>query len=81
MRQFNISPDSFIEMIPKSEIKEKRENPNIIVCENGASYRKEDSMLKKILSDLYAQRKEYKKMSYSYFTKADNLRKKIKLIK
>lgn len=81
MRQFNISPDSFIEMIPKSEIKEKRESPNIIVCENGASYRKEDSMLKKILSDLYAQRKEYKKMSYSYFTKADNLRKKIKLIK
>ena len=81
MRQFNISPDSFIEMIPKDKIKEKRENPSIIICENGASYRKEDSMLKKILSDLYAQRKEYKSTSYDYFTKANNLRKKIKLIK
>jgi DNA polymerase elongation subunit (family B) len=81
MRQFNISPDSFIEMIPKDKIKEKRENPDIIICENGASYRKEDSMLKKILSDLYAQRKEYKSTSYDYFTKANNLRKKIKLIK
>jgi hypothetical protein len=56
MRQFNISPDSFIEMIPEMEVKQKRKEKDIIVCENGAVYKKEDSMLKLILSDLYGQR-------------------------
>ena len=79
MRQFNISPDSFIEMIPEVEVKQKRKEKDIIVCENGAVYKKEDSMLKLILSDLYGQRKEYKKTSYAYYEKAHELKKKFKV--
>ena len=79
MRQFNISPDSFIEMITEMEVKQKRKEKDIIVCENGAVYKKEDSMLKLILSDLYGQRKEYKKTSYTYYEKAHELKKKFKV--
>jgi DNA polymerase elongation subunit (family B) len=80
MRQFNISPDSFIEKIPEAKIQERRKDKNVIVCDNGVVYNTEESILKKILSDLYAQRKDYKKTSYEYFTKADRLKKKIKLL-
>lgn len=77
MRQFNISPDSYVEQVYKTEIPKRREDTNVIVCDNGVVYSKEDSILKKILSDLYAQRKEYKEMSYDYFTKADRLKKRL----
>jgi DNA polymerase elongation subunit (family B) len=79
MRQFNISPDSYLEIVPESQITARREDTDVIVCENGVVYKKEDSMLKLILSDLYAQRKDYKKTSYSYFTKADELKKKFRV--
>ena len=52
MRQFNISPDSFLEMVPENEVQKRRLDSSVIVCENGAVYKKEDSMLKLILSDL-----------------------------
>ena len=77
MRQFNISPDSYIEQVKNHEIKERREDTNVIVCDNGVVYSKEDSVLKKILADLYSQRVEYKSASYDYFTKADNLKKRL----
>ena len=80
MRQFNISPDAYIEQVSKSKIEEKRKDKNVIVCDNGVVYTTQDSILKKILSDLYTQRKEYKKTSYDFFTEADNLKKKIKVI-
>jgi DNA polymerase elongation subunit (family B) len=77
MRQFNISPDAFIEKVTPNKIVEKRKDKNVIVCENGVVYKKEDSILKKILSDLYNQRKVYKKASYEYYSKAEALKKKI----
>ncbi len=77
MRQFNISPDAFVEKVTPDKIVERRKDKNVIVCENGVVYTTEDSILKKILSSLYDQRKQYKKLSYTYYTKADNLRKKI----
>jgi DNA polymerase elongation subunit (family B) len=79
MRQFNISPDAYIEMVPESQIAERRKDDSVIVCENGVVYSKEDSILKKILSDFYAQRKDYKKTSYDYFEKAHELQKKFSL--
>lgn len=78
MRQFNISPDSYIDIIPKSQIEERRKNPDEIVCENGVVYSKKESVLKKILSDLYEQRKNYKKTSYEYYEKAHELKKKFR---
>jgi hypothetical protein len=66
-------------MVGEAEIKERRKDESVIVCENGVVYKKEDSILKKILGDLYGQRKEYKKTSYEYYTKADELTKKFKL--
>lgn len=80
MRQFNISPDAYIEQVYKDQVAERRKDRDVIVCDNGVVYKKEDSILKKILSDLYSQRKQYKKMSYDYFSKADHLKKKINLL-
>ena len=77
MRQFNISPDAFVEQVPKSEVPKRRKDTNVIVCDNGVVYSKEDSILKKILGDLYDQRKNYKQMSYEYFAKADKLKKRL----
>jgi DNA polymerase elongation subunit (family B) len=77
MRQFNISPDAFVEQVHKSEVAKRREDTNVIVCDNGVVYSKEDSILKKILGDLYDQRKDYKQMSYEFFTKADRLKKRL----
>jgi DNA polymerase elongation subunit (family B) len=79
MRQFNISPDSYIEQVSEGEVEERRKDNNVIVCENGVVYKKEDSILKKILSDLYAQRRQYKKASYEYYEKAHVLEKKFSL--
>ena len=79
MRQFNISPDAYIEIVPESQVSERRKDQDVIVCENGVVYSKEDSILKKILSDLYAQRKEYKKTSYEYYEKAHEIEKKFNL--
>jgi len=78
MRQFNISPDAYIEQVYKTEVAERRKDKDVIVCDNGVVYKKDDSILKKILTDLYAQRKQYKKMSYDYFTKADKLKKRLR---
>ena len=78
MRQFNISPDAYIEQVYKTEVAERRKDKDVIVCDNGVVYKKDDSILKKILTDLYAQRKQYKKMSYEYFTKADQLKKRLR---
>ena len=70
MRQFNISPDAYIEKIYKSEIDERRKDKSVIVCDNGVVYKTEDSILRKILSDLYAQRKDYKKTCLLYTSDA-----------
>jgi DNA polymerase elongation subunit (family B) len=78
MRQFNISPDSFIEKVKPIEVEAKREDKEVIVCDNGVVYRKEDSMLRMILGDLYGQRKDYKSLSYDYFTKAENIKRHLK---
>lgn len=78
MRQFNISPDAYIEKISKAEIADRRKDKEVIVCDNGVVYNTDDSILRKILSDLYQQRKDYKTTSYEYYTKADNLKKLLK---
>lgn len=75
MRQFNISPDAFVEKVPLSKIEERRQDKNVIVCENGVVYRNEDSMLKMILTDLYSKRKQYKSTSYELHTKAEHYKK------
>ena len=53
-------------------------NKEVIVCYNGVVYNDSESVLKKILGDLYSQRKDYKKLSYDFYTKAEELKKKIK---
>jgi hypothetical protein len=77
MRQLNVSPDSFIKKVePTAGEAEKREDR--IVSVTGAVYSKEDSILKNILTDLYNQRRTYKKKYFELEVKADELRKKIK---
>ena len=57
MRQFNISPETFV-----LKNKNHRRKDNEIVCTSGAVYRNDfEGFIPKILSDFYAQRKRYKK--------------------
>ena len=57
MRQFNISPDTFI-----TKDKERTPNTKEIKCCSGATYSKEfEGFIPKILTDFYTQRKVYKK--------------------
>ena len=81
MRQFNISPDVFVEKINVADIKERRADKSVIVCENGVVYKTETSILKEILNDLYAKRKHYKGLSYKLSTRADEVREKIAKMK
>jgi DNA polymerase elongation subunit (family B) len=77
MRQLNVSPDSFIRKVdPNNADAEKRDDR--IVSVTGAVYRKDESILKNILTDLYNQRRTYKKKYFELEVKADELRKKIK---
>lgn len=62
MRQFNISPESFVKKSTKEEVLEPyRENKDYIVAVNGAIYKADKvSALTNILSDLYSKRRFYK---------------------
>jgi DNA polymerase elongation subunit (family B) len=59
MRQFNVSPESFIvKTIDQNKLEKNRQDPNFIVSVNGAIYdNKEISVLKEILTNLYSERK------------------------
>lgn len=61
MRQFNVSPESFIEKTSDTKKLEKYQNDEqYIVSVTGAVYKNEVSVLKEILTDLYTQRKVHK---------------------
>jgi DNA polymerase elongation subunit (family B) len=77
MRQFNISPDSFIEMSNKNDV-EKYNNNDYTVTSTGAVYKKEPSILKKVLTDLYAKRREYKKKMLEYKLELEQISEKLK---
>jgi DNA polymerase elongation subunit (family B) len=80
MRQINVSPDSFIKKVDPSE-RHQEMGPDRIVSITGAVYSKEESILKNILTDLYSQRKTFKKKSFELQMKAEDIRKKIKKMK
>jgi DNA polymerase elongation subunit (family B) len=63
MRQYNVSPESFITKIPTESktFKDYQENPEFIASVTGAVYdNKGVSVLKEILTNLYSQRKTFK---------------------
>jgi DNA polymerase elongation subunit (family B) len=62
MRQFNVSPESFItKTSDQTKIEKYKNDPNFIVSVNGAIYdNKEVSVLKEILTNLYSERKRNK---------------------
>jgi DNA polymerase elongation subunit (family B) len=78
MRQMNISPESFIGKINKDEIDEARKDLSQIVATSGAVFYKEDSVLKTVLSDLYAQRKVYKNRYLEIQEELGELEKQLK---
>jgi len=78
MRQMNVSPESFVKKV-KPENREVEKADDKIVAVTGAVYDKEDSILKEILTDLYSQRKEYKKKSFELQQKAYEMEKQEKL--
>jgi len=59
MRQFNVSPESFVLKVSDPTKMEKyKEDPSYIASVNGAVYNnKEISVLKEILTNLYTERK------------------------
>lgn len=76
MRQFNISPDSYVKQV-NPEDREKHVTESNIVTKSGAVYEKSLSILREILSDLYQQRKDYKKRSWLFKTRVDEIEKKL----
>ena len=74
MRQMNVSPESFIKKV-KPEMRNEEKSDDKIVAVTGAVYDKEDSILKEILTDLYSQRREYKKKSFELQQKAYEMEK------
>jgi len=68
MRLANISPDSFIEKIPQSQVEEERKkgDKSKIITASGAVYGIETSILKQVLTNLYSQRKEYKATMFEH---------------
>lgn len=80
MRQINISPESFL-IKASTEEAEALKNPNNIVSVTGAVYKKDDSILKNILTELYTNRKIYKGKSKEYQIEIENIRNEIKKIK
>jgi len=68
MRQFNIGPETLVTVIPENNevLKQEWRDKGYIVCASGAVYQKEDGHLKKIITDLYFKRKEYKKTSFKF---------------
>lgn len=71
MRQFNISPESFINLISEEtkkvyneKTKENEETDDKIVCANGAVFGTENSVLREALDDFYSKRKKAKYESY-----------------
>lgn len=77
MRQINVSPDSFIKKVEVSK-REAECAEDRIVSVTGAVYKKEDSILKDILTDLYTKRKVYKKKYFELLEEADKLEKDLK---
>lgn len=74
MRQFNTSPEVFIDKINSSEVEERRKNDsNVIVCENGSVYKKEQSVVRDIMDDADVERQTYKKKAKEYFNKSTKL--------
>jgi len=76
MRQMNVSPESFIKKVSpekrNAEISDDR-----IVAVTGAVYNTERSILKDVLTRLYSQRKEYKKLSFKYQQEAYEMEKEL----
>jgi len=80
MRQINVSPESFIGKMPIEEANNLKNSDNIVSV-TGAIYKKEDSVLKDILTELYTNRKIYKKESKEYQLKVEKIKNEIKKIK
>lgn len=78
MRQFNISPESFIKKTTSPQVLENYKNDkNFIVAVTGAIYdKKEESVLKEILDDLYSKRRLYKDKYLLIEKKISELEKK-----
>lgn len=68
MRQFNIGPETLVTILSENDemLKQQWRDKGYIVCASGAVYEREDGNLKKIITDLYFKRKEYKKTSFKY---------------
>tara|TARA_R110001592_G_scaffold120545_3_gene324965 strand:- start:43465 stop:44871 length:1407 start_codon:yes stop_codon:yes gene_type:complete len=76
MQQWNVSPESFIlKVAPEKRKAEERDDR--IVAITGAVYDTERSTLKDVLSSLYSQRKDYKKLSFKYQQEAYEMKKEL----
>jgi DNA polymerase elongation subunit (family B) len=77
MRQMNVSPESLVKKVHPN-MRHAEIAPDKIVAVNGAVYTTEESILKKILTRLYSQRKEYKNKSFKLQQKAYDIEQEMK---
>lgn len=81
MRQWNISPESFLGKAPDYESIPDGDNPNIIKCKTGAYFDgTKDSIFRTMLTNYYGQRKAAKKVmltSDEEYARLQNIKKKL----
>ena len=76
MREINISPESFIEKtLDDEKLENYKKQEDVIVSCTGAVYRKDESILKTILTDLYSNRKVSKHKHLNIEIELDRLKK------
>lgn len=85
MRQFNISPDSYRGIIQKDNTIKFNKNKSTlekddIVTVNGAVYCREEGVVTKMLTEIYSDRKRYKKLMIEKETEREELKRKQHII-
>ena len=81
IRQFNISPDTFVSKTDdEDKIKklQNKDNDKYIPTSSGAIYKQKRGWIPQILDDLYDQRKYFKKKSFNYQLCVDEIKNKLK---
>lgn len=77
MRQFNISPEVFVEKVDSDQMKRKRIEEGYIVTYNGCVFKNQDSALYRVLTGQFNQRKSEQKESQRLEKESHLIRKEL----
>lgn len=91
MRQNNISPDTYKGQLKKGKAKDGKiysifnghlleVNDDDIICINNSVFSPEDSIIRKVITEIYADRKKYKKLMMSKHEELESMKNELKTL-